>query len=133
MEIQFQKRAGGVKGAGGGEEKKESKQKEPKNWSGGDELQRVIANPEGLRRDNDLQLPAVLFSILDKSKGNEEEGEEEEGLGGCRGGDIRGGERKTHTNGERRRSKDGEEIKRRNRSPSIHPSGADSSSPGLSS
>lgn len=45
-----------------------------------------IANPEGLRRDNDLQLPAVLFSILDKSKGNEEKGKRR--VGGEEG-DIR--------------------------------------------
>lgn len=42
---------------------------------------RSIVNPEGLRRDNDLQLPAVLFSILDKSKGRNE-GKEEGGVGG---------------------------------------------------
>lgn len=47
-------------------------------------MARGIANPEGPRRDNDLQLPAVLFSILDKSKGNEEK--KEEGVGGEEGG-----------------------------------------------
>lgn len=62
MKIQFQK-----KGACGVCEEEEEDQ---------DELQQNVANPEGLRRDNDLQLPDVLFSILDKRKGNEEKGEE---------------------------------------------------------
>lgn len=69
------------------EEKKKKKRKKAnkkrtKELSGEDE--KGIANPEGQRRDNDLQLPAVLFSILDKSKGNEEK-EEEEGVGRERG------------------------------------------------
>lgn len=46
-----------------------------------EELQRNVANPEGLRRDNDLQLPDVLFSILDKRKGNEEKEERGKGEG----------------------------------------------------
>lgn len=50
---------------------------------------RSIVNPEGLRRDNDLQLPAVLFSILDKSKGRNE-GKEEGGVGGRGGGNTNG-------------------------------------------
>lgn len=43
-------------------------------------MARAIANPECPRRDNDLQLPTVLFSILDKSKGKKK------GLGGEEGG-----------------------------------------------
>lgn len=36
-------------------------------------------NPEGRRRDNDLQLPAGPFADSDPSKGNEEKEEEEGG------------------------------------------------------
>lgn len=50
---------------------------------------RSTVNPEGPRRDNDLQLPAVLFSILDKSKGRNE-GKEEGGVGGEEGGNTNG-------------------------------------------
>lgn len=67
-----------------------------------------IANPEGLRRDNDLQLPAVLFSILDKSTGRNEEKEEEKGWEERREdveGDIREEQKgKKNTNGGRAES-----------------------------
>lgn len=56
---------------------------------------RSIVNPEGLRRDNDLQLPAVLFSILDKSKGRNEG--KEGGVG--RRGEERRGKHKWEQNG----------------------------------
>lgn len=42
------------------------------------------ANPEGLRKDNDLQLPAILFSILDKSKWRNKGKEEKKEGGGER-------------------------------------------------
>ncbi len=65
------KRACVVYGGREREEEKEEKRankRKTKKLSGEDELRRKgIANPEGLRRDNDLQLPAVLFSILDKT------------------------------------------------------------------
>lgn len=48
---------------------------------------RCVANPEGLKRDSDLQLPAVLF-ILDKSKDREERRVLGVGSGRC-GSDIK--------------------------------------------
>lgn len=83
MKIQFQKE-GLLEFMEEKKQKKRKKQnkKRTKKLSGEDK--KGIANAEGQRRDNDLQLPAVLFSILDKSKGNEVK-EEEEGVGRDRG------------------------------------------------
>lgn len=75
----------GACGVYGGEEEEKEKKKQtkrgPKNCLAKTRKASQILRARG---DNDLQLPAVLFSILDKSKGNEEK-EEEEGVGRERG------------------------------------------------